>query len=253
MIGCDGCDEWYHGECVQMDQTKAKLIVQFKCPKCGSQSVWKRKCRLPGCFREVAGPESKYCCDEHGVQYFDMIIKGHLAGVGPEALGEIVGHTKTLSDFKDLGIKPAVASANDTNTDMSSAQNGDKDQAFDPTSSSFELRQQYLTIAKAHAKTQSAELGDKRDVCGYDERLGDYDLHISAEEFENADYLAHICLTERKKCQRHQGWANIVLDELNLALEMQTADTLSAADSSREDLSKLPRPAFACGHTELLA
>eukprot|EP00250_Pteridium_aquilinum_P035233 c8942_g1_i1 orf=55-813(+) len=33
-IGCDICEQWYHGKCVKMTPAKAEHIKQYKCPSC---------------------------------------------------------------------------------------------------------------------------------------------------------------------------------------------------------------------------
>ncbi|XP_014790125.1 CXXC-type zinc finger protein 1 isoform X1 [Octopus bimaculoides] len=34
MIGCDKCNEWYHGDCINVTQSEAKVIKQFFCDAC---------------------------------------------------------------------------------------------------------------------------------------------------------------------------------------------------------------------------
>eukprot|EP01113_Clastostelium_recurvatum_P032091 TRINITY_DN4075_c0_g1_i4.p1 TRINITY_DN4075_c0_g1~~TRINITY_DN4075_c0_g1_i4.p1 ORF type:complete len:880 (+),score=286.66 TRINITY_DN4075_c0_g1_i4:290-2641(+) len=34
MICCDGCDEWYHGECVGISEKEGKKMKTYTCPKC---------------------------------------------------------------------------------------------------------------------------------------------------------------------------------------------------------------------------
>lgn len=78
MIGCDGgCDDWFHGSCVNMNQTDEDLVDKFICPLCEEkgrgQTTWKPMCRRDGCrkpARLTKGKESKYCSDECGVTFF---------------------------------------------------------------------------------------------------------------------------------------------------------------------------------------
>ncbi|KAI4202835.1 MAG: hypothetical protein LQ350_002333 [Teloschistes chrysophthalmus] len=77
MIGCDGpCEDWFHGRCIDMTEKDGDLIEKYFCPNCTEagqgQTLWKRMCRLDGCGRpaRTSGPNpSKYCSNEHGVEY----------------------------------------------------------------------------------------------------------------------------------------------------------------------------------------
>ena len=31
MIGCDGCEDWYHGECVNVKEADGDLIDKYYC------------------------------------------------------------------------------------------------------------------------------------------------------------------------------------------------------------------------------
>ena len=108
MIGCDGgCEDWFHGKCVKIDQVDADLIDKYICelplpllqgsftsccilvrvnlypsnrmnvgPSCerkhGTRTTWKPMCRLPEC-RQPARVDrkhpSKYCSDDHGREF----------------------------------------------------------------------------------------------------------------------------------------------------------------------------------------
>ncbi|PSN68097.1 hypothetical protein BS50DRAFT_357037 [Corynespora cassiicola Philippines] len=77
MIGCDGgCDDWFHGDCVKMNQADEALVDKFICPLCEKagrgHTTYKPMCRRPGCrkpARVVKGNMSKYCSDECGVHF----------------------------------------------------------------------------------------------------------------------------------------------------------------------------------------
>jgi COMPASS component SPP1 len=77
MIGCDGgCDDWFHGDCVNMKQADEELVDKFICPLCEENgrgnTTWKPMCRRDGCRKPARvnkGRDSKYCTDECGVLF----------------------------------------------------------------------------------------------------------------------------------------------------------------------------------------
>lgn len=77
MIGCDGgCDDWFHGDCVNMKQADEGLVDRFICPSCEENgrgnTTWKPMCRREGCrkpARLIKGSPSKYCSDECGAMF----------------------------------------------------------------------------------------------------------------------------------------------------------------------------------------
>ncbi|KAF2198286.1 hypothetical protein GQ43DRAFT_168812 [Delitschia confertaspora ATCC 74209] len=78
MIACDGgCDDWFHGACVNIQRQDEYLIDKYICPNCmdkvKSRTTWKPMCRRDGCrmpARYTQGQPSKYCSDECGVKFF---------------------------------------------------------------------------------------------------------------------------------------------------------------------------------------
>ena len=34
MLGCDSCDEWFHGSCIQITQQQAEAIDHYICEAC---------------------------------------------------------------------------------------------------------------------------------------------------------------------------------------------------------------------------
>ncbi|KAF2994383.1 hypothetical protein E8E13_002145 [Curvularia kusanoi] len=77
MIGCDGgCDDWFHGDCVNMKAADENLLDKFICPLCEEAgkgtTTWKPMCRRDGCrmpARTEKDQESKYCSDNCGVLF----------------------------------------------------------------------------------------------------------------------------------------------------------------------------------------
>ncbi|CAK9438651.1 uncharacterized protein LODBEIA_P28750 [Lodderomyces beijingensis] len=77
MVACDGCEEWYHFKCMKINPELSNLIAKFFCKFCKwkgeGETLWKRKCRVEGCFAPIEGG-SKYCSREHGKQYMERLI-----------------------------------------------------------------------------------------------------------------------------------------------------------------------------------
>jgi COMPASS component SPP1 len=77
MIACDGgCEDWYHGKCVNVRKEDEGLVDKYICPLCTEKgpnvTTWKPMCRREGCrnpARLRKGAESKYCSDECGVLF----------------------------------------------------------------------------------------------------------------------------------------------------------------------------------------
>ncbi|KAL3464379.1 hypothetical protein BJX64DRAFT_275866 [Aspergillus heterothallicus] len=77
MIACDGvCDDWYHGKCVNIDPRDSELIEKYICPNCKAKghgcTIWKPMCRLLECRKPCRYDKrnpSKYCSDEHGLEF----------------------------------------------------------------------------------------------------------------------------------------------------------------------------------------
>ncbi|KAL6703830.1 COMPASS (complex proteins associated with Set1p) component [Coniothyrium glycines] len=77
MIGCDGgCEDWFHGDCVDMKQADEDLVDRFICPNCEKHgkghTTWKPMCRRDGCRQPARlgkDRESKYCTDDCGVLF----------------------------------------------------------------------------------------------------------------------------------------------------------------------------------------
>lgn len=120
MVGCDGCDDWFHFSCLKIPEKYRDLVFSFYCPYCAAgitgpaltnggklpKTVWKRKCRLPDCYRECdSTTKSKYCSREHGLQYMrETADKLYLPGLNKIGLlRQLLRETKSLEEFKSMG------------------------------------------------------------------------------------------------------------------------------------------------------
>jgi COMPASS component SPP1 len=82
MIACDGgCEEWFHGNCVDIRERDGELIDKYICPTCmkpGLHTTWKRMCRRKDCrkpARVMQDPPSKYCSDACGRMFFVELVQ----------------------------------------------------------------------------------------------------------------------------------------------------------------------------------
>lgn len=292
MIGCDYCEEWIHGSCVGMTPARAKLMHKFCCPFCtrkaekmrpgeeatvahqmtlkhGTETTWKRVCRLEECRKAVSYP-SKYCCREHGLQY----MKGRVAALSTnsnssvaddteepfgklseERLAAIVKQTPQLDVFKTLGSTVPVEA-----TPVAPKQPS--------TQLKFvEQKLKYMSLVKDRTKSLSEEAATaagvrKKDLCGYDSRL-DKDHDTWANEYAAQDELVgiamsddpsksvspshdalhnkeHICLQDKRKCYNHLGWAALITDQLNLQLAILQRE-MERSENDEADLKEIER------------
>ncbi|KAM0816611.1 hypothetical protein AB5N19_02413 [Seiridium cardinale] len=75
MISCDVCEDWFHGECVDLPKELGeKLVERFVCPNCTDGKMnytkYKKTCSLKGCTnpaRLYGNKESRsvFCSNEH--------------------------------------------------------------------------------------------------------------------------------------------------------------------------------------------
>lgn len=83
MIACDGgCEDWFHGKCVDIEERDGDLIDKYICPSCEDkgrgQTTWKRMCRRKECrkpARVLAAPPSKYCSDECNKRFWVGMVR----------------------------------------------------------------------------------------------------------------------------------------------------------------------------------
>ncbi|CAK9683294.1 PHD-finger family protein [Candida parapsilosis] len=112
MVACDGCEEWFHAECMNIRPELSNLIAKFYCKFCTWKgegvTLWKRKCRLDDCYEPIM-ENSKYCSSEHGKQYMQQLllennVLGH--GVVKTVLTHVDGDVDKLhslgSEFPEL-------------------------------------------------------------------------------------------------------------------------------------------------------
>ncbi|KAF1967163.1 hypothetical protein BU23DRAFT_559599 [Bimuria novae-zelandiae CBS 107.79] len=95
MIACDGgCEDWFHGSCVNMAQEDEDLVDKFICPLCVEkgvgQTTWKPMCRRDGCRKPARldkGQQSKYCSEECGTRFMTEQVQRTAGAKAPKKKG----------------------------------------------------------------------------------------------------------------------------------------------------------------------
>ncbi|CCC10327.1 hypothetical protein SMACR_02902 [Sordaria macrospora] len=86
MIACDRCEDWFHGECINMDKyTGENLVQRYICPRCeipdrGLVTRYKKMCSLDGCnqpakiYEDAKEERSIFCSPEHCNAWWDQLV-----------------------------------------------------------------------------------------------------------------------------------------------------------------------------------
>lgn len=246
MIGCDFCDEWYHGSCVKISQQFEELLVKFACPACTKagkgMTQWQRKCRLDGCnkpvFREDSGAVTKYCSPEHGVEFFQRLLEGrhalgYVVGVDEFKLKQLADKVDTVEELKAMGqTLPARPQFNDSNENNNTNRQelekyNEQKERIESEKAEWNLRLKYLKLAKERTKRVSeelaSELGAKRkDVCGMDNALLEQDNATIKRTNLDAELPGRegLCLEDKRKCFKHRDWIKMLTAEAELHIQL---------------------------------
>lgn len=264
MIGCDGCDDWYHFSCMRIPDEYRDLVFSFYCPYCTAgitgpalenggilpRTLWKRKCRLPGCFKECAHEgNSKYCCSDHGKEYMQRVVdKLYLPGVEKMALlRQLLQQTDSLDEFKTLGHGelPEVTAPlskelynnllnSDENLSVLSQEynelDGMKQSTIMDQMSELErytawigeVNKQLFGNEKDGAAKKKGKVQRKVAICGYRKS---YEIPCSIEEFiekyskskeqgQDTQVILGVCCKIR--CIKHQDWNQLRQNDLEI-------------------------------------
>ncbi|CCD25047.1 Spp1p NDAI_0E02300 [Naumovozyma dairenensis CBS 421] len=127
MVGCDGCDDWFHFSCMRIPIKYQKLVASFYCPYCQAgitgmdkseaeektvedetgdaikvrKTLWKKKCRLEDCY-EPCTERSKYCSRQHGKEFLQEVLsKLDISGLNVGESVDKEAFVKTLIQQND--------------------------------------------------------------------------------------------------------------------------------------------------------
>ncbi|KAG5519343.1 hypothetical protein PMAC_001968 [Pneumocystis sp. 'macacae'] len=236
MIACDGCDNWYHGECVKIAKTDEELLDKYFCESCTKKgkgyTIWKRKCRLFWCRKPAfvsSFPPSKYCSKEHGVEYFkerlccSVLEKSEIAALARSV--DSVEAFKCLGDsfpFEDESILDSESLS------LLKLINIQREEIYERLKQ-IEVRTIYINYAKDRAKKINEEIrvdGSKKEICALDYRLSwdddDWNAWVVSDDgkkiFDDGKLESYdlMCITEKRKCFKHNNWVAIKIEETEL-------------------------------------
>ncbi|KAI1417425.1 hypothetical protein F5Y13DRAFT_84978 [Hypoxylon sp. FL1857] len=114
MISCDVCEDWFHGECVNLDKDIGeKLVERFVCPNCTdgkrNYTKYKKTCSLTGCknparlYTKSSKERSVFCCNDHCDAWWTTMISTLPTKAASEKAIEVL----TQEDFVGLLISTA--------------------------------------------------------------------------------------------------------------------------------------------------
>lgn len=133
MVGCDGCDDWFHFKCLKVPVMYRRLVSSFFCPYCQAgisgpskddpskplpKTLWKLKCRIADCY-EPCSENSKYCTEEHGLKYMRNLMNQCSNDTDSSVVKEMLNVSESnvcvfnnigRSDFIDEPVAPEINS-----------------------------------------------------------------------------------------------------------------------------------------------
>lgn len=265
MISCDGCEDWFHARCMKVQPHLASLLDRFFCKFCVWKGIgvtlWKRRCRRPGCDKPIRKElKSKYCSDECGEHYLrDMLAelsKAH--GFTRQDARFVVEHCKTREELESFGgsfpelpevvlgdiskFPEALRSVLATNDEKQAQLKQDLSTCEAQDIQLIKVKELIKSINEACQAEQPDEPKKRKkggvrkvDLCCY---KPDFDSLTDAEYFrqlcddaiqahaQEQDYAGNMCIKDRKKCLKHNGWYALRYDqiykrqsELHIAME----------------------------------
>ncbi|KAK4509829.1 uncharacterized protein ATC70_007133 [Mucor velutinosus] len=224
MIACDKCNEWFHGECIEISEKQSEFIDLYYCANCakltGKKTLWKPNCANPACIKParigtVQGHESKYCSDTCGLQVARARIE----------LAELKKRNATMS-MEDQPYNPLSRARLSSFADMDDRArlNRVKEEKVH-AKALITMVEHKSTLLKLLIQQQSDE-----EVCGFDSRLtwpdtiwekvdqvNEDEQHVIALLDVNGGHVTSKGFTKcpaSRKCTKHFNWQKTKTAEL---------------------------------------
>ncbi|ORX48321.1 hypothetical protein DM01DRAFT_1338785 [Hesseltinella vesiculosa] len=252
MIACDQCDQWFHCQCIDMNEQKVDFIDMYFCDPCsddtGKRTSWKDKCSNPACDKAARRGKlkqlhvSKYCSDHCGL----TVARAQLALANRRRLAQHQQEQPlpSLPDNKpDPSLPPFDVCLEQLSKSRLSQYAGMEDRrrlarireerqrAIDCVKM-IDTKQQFLQALVASLDQENRA----NDHCGFDSRLlwdddvwfrvGKVETHVQLslvflpDDQEPAPPASTIC-QRPKRCQKHHDWIKVKTNEMDQEREEQ--------------------------------
>ncbi|KAG5927375.1 hypothetical protein E4U42_002318 [Claviceps africana] len=207
MICCERCEDWFHGECINMNKEIGEhLIEKFICPNCATEQVvtiYKKTCALSPCHkaaRLAEGEPSVFCSMEHAQTWWERMVSRLPKAKGRKGLDDQLAQeefmallnsnlgatdaagmwTLARTPFSDTHLNGADAAGSEGTllfkilTDEENEFLDQTAQARSQLSEETVLCNKMFTLIemaqeRRRAAIDAGHFGD--DICGYDSRL----------------------------------------------------------------------------------
>ncbi|KAG0177894.1 hypothetical protein DFQ29_004203 [Apophysomyces sp. BC1021] len=217
MIACDRCNQWFHGECVGINETEGEFIDLYFCNECskvnGKITSWKPQCANPACHQAARigtnqGYLSKYCSDTCGLQ----VARARLE----------LAQMKRHAEIHDSTSVPEAMVAKQRQSRINSLADLEDRQRLDEVRNEKQrIKSRLIGLDRRHTFLKLL-IRTVLDECGYDSRLSwpenvwmqvqdivddSGKLLVKLETHEPFD----IC--QQKICTKHTSWQKLILQQ----------------------------------------
>ncbi|GAB0134806.1 hypothetical protein EsDP_00003162 [Epichloe bromicola] len=218
MICCEGCEDWFHGECIKMNKEIGEnLIEKFICPNCSTDelaTIYKKTCALGACRKSARLAQSQpsvFCSNEHAQTWWERMISRLPKAKGKNGLNDQLAQdefmallnsnlgatdaagmwTLARTPFSDTSLNGTDSTQDDTLSKiLSDEESKFLDQAAQARSQleeeTFLCHKMFTLIELAQERRRAAISAGRfaEDICGYDSRLD----AVSARDVFSAFY-----------------------------------------------------------------
>ncbi|CAI2170129.1 6501_t:CDS:2 [Funneliformis geosporum] len=226
MIECDNCDEWFHGDCVNISREESQMVDKYYCPNCtdlGHKTSWKpEKCKYPPCKKPARFVKTKFCSIKCGLSWNRELLKKEerLAKMGKllkqkvkdnkDRKGRVkrnvtnrAGHLEDSEHLKKISrrkdsIKKELEIIDKRNkiTVKDSEKSQSDSEPDDSNRSSQDVPCEFDKQSESDVNIRNGQ------ICGYNPRLDWVDNDVK----EKVGAVEDVCSAPRGKCKKHGSW-----------------------------------------------